>query len=104
MLKQANEVVFIYYEIKAIKPRFRDSLYKFLLDNVWGDRGFVDEDIRVTNVYEGRNDNEPIDTIRYQFGDIENANYFKNEVAELIESKLNEWVYLNSKTGNVVHA
>lgn len=85
--------VFVYYPIKPIKTVFESSIYKHLLSNVWGDRREVEEDIRVGDYRYG----EPkcLDIVRYQFGDNYYAGEFCDEVGELIEKHIDEWVSKN---------
>ncbi len=85
--------IFVFYPIKPIKTEFEPSLYQHLLDNVWGDRREVEEDIRVGDYRYG--EPKSLDVVRYQFGDTYHAEDYCDEVAELIAKHIEQWVCRN---------
>lgn len=95
MIKEIKTEIFVYYPIKPVKACFKNSLYKHLLDSVWGERGHPEEDIRVMNELH-LDENKPMDIVRYQFGDFYHAEEFKDEIGELIDDEFNKWVANNS--------
>lgn len=104
MEQEMKIVVFVYYPIKAIKPCFEDSLYRYMFDNVWAYVGAeVDEAITVMNEYNLPGD-RPINVVRYQFGDIYTAEEKKDEIGELINENFNKWLAMNSNIEESVFA
>lgn len=85
--------VFVYYPIKPIKTAFESSLYQHLLSNVWGDRGEVEEDIRVGDYRYG--EPKSLAVVRYQFGDTYHADEYCDEVGELIALHTEQWASKN---------
>jgi hypothetical protein len=90
---ESETEVFVTYPIKPIKFEFEDSLYKHLLQNVWGDRREVEEDIRVGDYRYGKPN--ALDVVRYQFGDRYQAEEYCDEIAELINKHIEQWVCKN---------
>ena len=85
--------IFVYYPIKPIKTVFKTSLNQCLLDNVWGDRCQVEESISVGDYRYG--EPKSLDVVRYQFGDSYHAEEYCDEIAELIEKHIEQWVCCN---------
>ena len=90
---QNQSEIFVFYPITPIKTAFQNSLYHHLLDNVWGERREVEEDIRVGDYSNG----EPkvLDVVRYQFGNTQQAEDYCDEIAHLIEKHIEEWAAFN---------
>ena len=91
-----NEIrteVFVYFPITPIKSIHKESLYKFLFENVWGERGEVEEDIRLCNF--GLENPTSLNEVRYQFGDTYHADEYTDEIAELIKKFTDQWVCIN---------
>ena len=85
--------IFVYFPITPIKLSFEDSLYEYLLSNVWGDRREADEDIRVGDYRFGNP--TAIDVVRYQFGETYDADEFTDEIGELIKRYTEQWIFMN---------
>jgi hypothetical protein len=88
---EVETVVFMHFPIKPIKSLYKDSLYKFLLQNVWGESSEVEEDIRVMSTING----DALNEIRYQFADCWQAQDRSDEIKQLINKHLEQWVVLN---------
>ena len=87
-ITDVETMIFVTYQIEPIPAAFEDSLYQHLLDAVWGDRGMVDEDIRVT-VYSFEGESW-ISEIRYQFGE-DYDKFLADEIGELIDKEISVW-------------
>ena len=87
-ITNVETMIFVSYQIEPIPAAFEDSLYQHLLDAVWGDRGMVDEDIRVT-VYNFEGESW-ISEIRYQFGE-DYDKFLADEIGELIDKEISVW-------------
>ena len=92
-LKNKRTIIFLEVPIKPIARQFKDSLYSFLLSEVWGMDREVEEDIRVTDTDWNSKDDPCL--IRYQFGNLYAASERMDYVADLIEEKVFEWVERN---------
>jgi hypothetical protein len=87
-INDVETMIFVTYQVAPIQAAFKDSLYQHLLDTVWGDRGMVDEDIRVmVNSFEGES---CIREIRYQFGEYYDK-FLAREIGELIDKEIKVW-------------
>lgn len=87
-ITDVETMIFVTYKIEPIAAAFEDSLYQHLFDAVWGDRGEVDEDIRVmVHSFEGES---WISEIRYQFGESYDR-FYAEEIGELIEKEIGVW-------------
>lgn len=75
--------VFVQYAVTPVPRAVADEMYEHLLGVVWGEWRRADEDIRLTNrMSDLRGD---CDVVRYQFGDLYEAEERMAEVAELIQ-------------------
>ena len=92
-LKSKRTIIFLEVPIKPIARQFKDSLYSFLLSEVWGMDREVEEDIRVTDT-DWKSKDDPC-LIRYQFGDLDAASERIDFIAVLIQEKVFEWVVRN---------
>ena len=88
-------VIYVYYPIEQINACFKDSLYQYLLKNVWGRDCEVEEDIRVMNEFEFANNN-PINVVRYQFGNFYDAEERMEEIGELVNEYVKKWLSIQS--------
>ncbi len=103
-MKQEPKVeIFVYYPIQAINPNFGNSLSEYLLDNVWGDRREAEEHVSVTSEHYWVK-SEPLNLVRYQFGDFYNAETYKDEVGELINEHFDKWVAIHSDVEDSIFA
>jgi hypothetical protein len=91
-IRSVENITFVNYEITPIDGAFKDSLYQHLLDNVWGQRGEAEEDIRV--ICNGPSGND-VTEIRYQFGD-DFDDHLAQEIGQLIEKQIAVWIAKNS--------
>jgi hypothetical protein len=87
-VENVNAVVFFEFPLAPIAEQHQQSLYKHLLENVWGVYRSPTEDIRVCNNLWLRDGD--IDEIRYQI-DLESAEDRFGEIAELIEQEVKIW-------------
>ena len=81
-------MIFVNYQIEPIPAAFSRSLYLHLLENLWGDRSWVDEDIRV--IVQDSKGESWICEIRYQFGECF-SKHLVDEIGELIEKEIGIW-------------
>jgi hypothetical protein len=82
-------VIFVEYEITAVPEQETDAFSRYLLDEVWGESGRVDEHVILTNRdWSSRGEK---DVVRYQFGDLQEAEHRMDEIAELVKSALERW-------------
>ena len=81
--------IFVEYPIIAVTRNIEDALTQYLLDFVWGERRRADEDIRLTNNY-GDPKGE-LNVVRYQFGEIYEAEESMDEIRELIQQAFDRW-------------
>ena len=87
-ITNVETMIFVSYQIEPIPAAFEDSLYQHLFDAVWGDRGMVDEDIRVMVCgFEGE---LWIREIRYQFSE-DCDEFLMREIGELIDKEISVW-------------
>jgi hypothetical protein len=82
-------VIFVEYEIPAVREHDVDAFSRYLQDEVWGESRHADEHVILTNRY-WSNDGEQ-DVVRYQFGDLQEAEYRMGEIGELISNALDSW-------------
>lgn len=82
-------VIFVEYEIPAVPEHETDAFSRYLLDEVWGESGRVDEHVVLTN-RDWTNKGEQ-NLVRYQFGDLQEAEYRVEEIGELVKSALERW-------------
>jgi hypothetical protein len=87
-ITNVETMIFVSYQIEPIPAAFKDSLYQHLLEAVWGDRGMVDEDIRVlVDSFDGES---LISEIRYQFGE-DFDKFLMDEIGKLIDKEIGVW-------------
>ena len=82
-------VIFVEYEIPAIQEHDVDAFSRYLRDEVWGESRCADEDVILTNRYWSNKGDK--DVVRYQFGDLQEADYRMEDIGELIASALENW-------------
>jgi hypothetical protein len=87
-IASTDAVFFVNYQITPIPGIFKNSLYQYLLENVWGERGMADEDIRVLVC--NSNEGSWIREIRYQFGEDFDLELIK-EIGDLVEKQITTW-------------
>lgn len=87
-ISRTDAVFFVDYQITPIPGIFKNSLYQHLLENVWGERGMADEDIRVLVC--NSNEGSWIREIRYQFGEDFDLELLK-EIGDLVEKQIAIW-------------
>lgn len=87
-------VIFFYYPIKPVKSCYEESLRNYMLDTVWAERMFADESVCVMN-RNGFTQGQPLEVVRYQFGDMYNADCYEEEVEELVYAAFDRWVAIN---------
>lgn len=81
--------VFVDYEVSPVPSQCVAELAAYLQKAVWGQERRADEDIRVTNLY-GTSSGEQ-NLVRYQFGDLQEAEMRMDEIGELIQQALEAW-------------
>ena len=87
--KKFDVQVFVEYAVTPVPRAVADEMYEHLLDVVWGEWRRADEDIRLTNrMCDVRGD---CDVVRYQFGDLYEAEERMEEIAELIQNAFDSW-------------
>ena len=91
-IRSVDSITFVNYEISPIDGAFKNSLYQHLLENVWGQRGEAEEDIRV--ICNGPSGNV-VTEIRYQFGD-DFDDQLAQEIGQLIEKQIAIWIAKNN--------
>lgn len=81
--------VFVDFEINPVPSQCVAELSAYLQQAVWAQERRADEDIRVTNVYGNLSAEQNL--VRYQFGDLQEAEMRMDEIGELIQQALQAW-------------
>ncbi len=86
--------VHVDYEIPSVPSQCVAELSRYLQDFFFKIRRRADEDVRVTNIYGSLSSEQNL--IRYQFGDLQEAEESMDEIGELIETALNQWALVTT--------
>lgn len=81
--------IFAEYEITTVPENEVHAFTSYLRDEVWGATGNADEDVILTNRYWSSKGEQNI--VRYQFGDLQEADCRIEEIGELIADAFENW-------------